>query len=105
MKKIVLVIAMVLVAIACIDSYKSNACIGLDDHVGETYEVTGIVTKVEKDLVIFDADMPDGSIQVWAAHGNGFEQGQLVKMTASDSGTPDQYSDDTIVTVAIIKSL
>ena len=103
MKKIVLIIAMVLVAIACIDSYKSNACIGLDDHVGETYEATGIVTHVEKDLVAFKVDMPDGSIQSWAAHGSGFEQGQLIKMVAADSDTPNVYGDDTIVSVSVIQ--
>ena len=103
MKKIAFAIVAIVLALAAFNSYKSNDSITLNAASGDTYEVTGIVTDVEKDAVVFEANMPDGSIHIFAAHGQGYEAGQLVKITLADNDTPERYNDDTLQRAYIIR--
>lgn len=103
MKKFIAAIIIIVIAAYSYNAYKTNDSYATDMTEGETYQVTGIVTEVDHDVVVFEADMPDGSINIWACHGNGFEQGQLVKITLADNNTPDRYNDDEINRVSIIR--
>lgn len=103
MKKLVTIIIVIIIAAYSYNSYKTNDSVATDWTAGDCYEVTGIVTEVDHDVVVFEADMPDGSIHIWAAHGQGFEKGQLVNITLGDNNTPDRYNDDGINRVAIIR--
>lgn len=105
MKKVIAAIIILVIAAYSYNAYKTNDSYATDLTNGETYEVTGIVTEVDHDVVVFEADMPDGSIHVWACHGSGYEVGQLVKITLADNNTPDRYNDDGINRVYIIRSL
>ena len=103
MKKLIAAIIVIVIAAYSYNAYQTNDCVSTDWADGECYQVTGIVTDVNEEAVAFEADMPDGSIHGWACYGSGYEQGQLVNITLADNNTPDDYSDDMINRVAIIR--